>query len=160
MVKTLTYSGCDTICIIPPAHKDKYDITAELITAARKANVPNVLFISSAGADMAERGKQPHLRQFVDLECLVMAATGDGTMSTGHSPVVIRAGFYAENILTYAPQAQKDAILPLPMGTSHLIAPVARADVAQLAAHVLTGSGATASMVGTADNSWCSLDPD
>jgi hypothetical protein len=70
MVKTLTESGCDTICVIPPAHKDKFDITVELITATKKANIANTLFISAAGADLAERDKQPHLRQFIDLETL------------------------------------------------------------------------------------------
>ncbi|KAF2127368.1 NAD(P)-binding protein [Dothidotthia symphoricarpi CBS 119687] len=141
MVKTLTESGCDTVCLIPPAHKEKYDITVELINATKKANVPNVLFISSAGCDVAERDKQPHLRQFIDLEGLVMASKGDGSTSTGHSPCIIRAGFYAENFLTFAPQAQKDGILPIPIGTNHLMAPVALGDVAQLAAHVLTGQG-------------------
>ncbi|KAL5371576.1 hypothetical protein DPSP01_014168 [Paraphaeosphaeria sporulosa] len=79
--------------------RDKYDITVELITATKKADVPNVLFISSAGADLAERDKQPHLRQFIDLETLVMAAKGDGSTSTGHAPCIIRAGFYAEILL-------------------------------------------------------------
>jgi hypothetical protein len=37
----------------------------------------------------------------------------------------VRAGFYAENLLLYAPQAQKDGILPLPIGTAHKFAPVA-----------------------------------
>jgi hypothetical protein len=51
-----------------PAHKEKFDVTVELINATRKANIPNVLFISSADADLAERDKQPHLREFIDLE--------------------------------------------------------------------------------------------
>jgi len=141
MVKTLKESGADTLCLIPPAHKEKFDITIELINATKKANVPNVLFISSAGADLAERDKQPRLRQFVDLESLVLAAKDDKSTSTGHSPCVIRAGFYAENLLLYAPQAQKDGILPIPIGENHLMAPVALGDVALLAAHVLTGQG-------------------
>jgi len=37
----------------------------------------------------------------------------------------VRTGFYAENLLLYAPQAQKDGILPLPIGTAHKFAPVA-----------------------------------
>lgn len=90
MVETLKSTGADTMCLIPPAHKDKYDITVELIEAAKKANVSNVCFISSAGADMAERNKQPRLREFIDLECLVMASKGDPETATGHSPVVIR----------------------------------------------------------------------
>jgi hypothetical protein len=96
MVKTLKDSGCDTVCLIPPAHEEKFDITAELMIATKKANVPNVLFISSAGCDVAERDRQPQLRKFIDLECLLMAAKGDGSTSIGHSPCIIRAGFYAE----------------------------------------------------------------
>jgi nucleoside-diphosphate-sugar epimerase len=42
------------ICLISPAHKDKFDITLELIEAAKKANVPNVCFLSSAGCDLAD----------------------------------------------------------------------------------------------------------
>lgn len=141
MVKTLKESGCDTVCLIPPAHKEKHDLTAELITATKKADIPNLLFISSAGCDLAERDKQPHLRSFIDLESLALAAKGDGSTSTGHSPCVIRAGFYAENLLTYAPQAQKEGILPLPVGENNLFAPIALGDVAQVAAHVLTGVG-------------------
>ena len=141
MIKTLKEAGCDAICIIPPAHKDKYDITVELITATKKANVPNVLFISSAGSDLAERDKQPHLRAFVDLETLVMSAKGDKSTSTSHSPCVIRAGFYAENLLVYAPQAQKEGIIPIPVGTDYLFAPIALGGVAQVAAHILTGQG-------------------
>lgn len=101
MIKTLEEAGCDTVCIIPPAHKEKYDITAELIDATKKANVPSVLFMSSAGVDMAERDKQPHLRQLIDLECLVMAPNGDRETPIGHSPVIIRAGFYAEVCMRY-----------------------------------------------------------
>jgi uncharacterized protein YbjT (DUF2867 family) len=141
MVKTLKEAGCDTICVIPPAHKDKFDITAELVSATKKANIPNVLFISAAGCDLAERDKQPRLREFIDLETLVLSAKGDKNVSTGHSPCVIRAGFYAENLLLYAPQAQQEGILPLPIGKDQLFAPGALGDVAQVAAHVLTGKG-------------------
>jgi hypothetical protein len=125
VVKSLKESGADTLCLIPPAHPEKYDITAELIAAARKADVPNVLFLSSAGADLAERDRQPHLREFVDLETLVMGQKGDPTTSAGHSPCIIRAGFYAENLLLYAPQAKEEGVLPLPIGKDHKFAPVA-----------------------------------
>jgi len=141
MVQTLKQSGCDTVCLIPPAHKDKYDVTAELVTATKKAGVPNFLFISSAGCDLAERYKQPRLRSFIDLESLALSAKGDKSVPTGHSPCVIRAGFYAENLLNYAPQAQKEGLLPLPIGEDQLFAPIALGDVAQVAAHVLTGQG-------------------
>lgn len=141
MVQTLQKSGCDTVCLIPPAHKEKYDITTELITATKKAGISNVLFISSAGCDLAERDKQPHLRSFIDLETLFLGAKGDKQTSTGHSPCVIRAGFYSENLLNYAPQAQQDGLMPIPIGENHLFAPIALGDVAQVAAHVLTGKG-------------------
>jgi hypothetical protein len=36
-----------------------------------------------------------------------------------------RAGFYAENVLLYAPQVKEDKILPLPVGKNHKFAPVA-----------------------------------
>ncbi|KAF2179523.1 NAD(P)-binding protein [Zopfia rhizophila CBS 207.26] len=141
MVQTLKQIGCDTICLIPPTHKEKYDITVELVNTAKKAGVPNVLFLSSAGCDLAEHQKQPRLREFIELETLVMSSKGDPNTPTGHSPCIIRAGFYAENLLLYAPQAQKEGILPLPIGTNHKFAPVALGDIAQLAAHVLTGKG-------------------
>jgi len=141
VVSTLQQTGADAICLIPPAHQDKYDITVELIEAAKKASVPNVAFISSAGCDLAEKDKQPGLREFVELETLVMSAKGDSSTSTGSSPVVIRAGFYAENLLVYAPQAQSEGTLPLPIGENHSFPPMALGDLAQVAAYVLTGKG-------------------
>lgn len=90
MANTLKQTGADAICLIPPAHKDKYEITLELIQATSKASVPNVCFISSAGADLAERDKQPKLRQFVDLESVFLSTKGDAATAAGHSPVVIR----------------------------------------------------------------------
>jgi hypothetical protein len=40
------------------------------------------------------------------------------------SKLVNRAGFYAENLLNYSPQA-KEGILPLPIGPTHKFAPIA-----------------------------------
>ncbi|KAL1962374.1 hypothetical protein VTN77DRAFT_9787 [Rasamsonia byssochlamydoides] len=131
----------DTLCLVPPAHRDKVDMTIELIEAAKRANVPNVLFLSAAGCDMAERMAQPRLREFIDLEALFMKTKGDPNTATGHSGVIIRAGFYAENLLLYAPQAQEEGLIPIPIGPNHKFPPVALGDVAQLAAHVLTGKG-------------------
>jgi len=54
---------------------------------------------------------------------------------------VFRPGFYAENLLLYAPQIKEEKILPLPIGENHSFAPVALGDVAQLVAYVLTGKG-------------------
>ncbi|CAG7996048.1 hypothetical protein PENNAL_c0010G02764 [Penicillium nalgiovense] len=141
MVDSLQAVGADTLCLIPPAREDKLDLTLELIDAAKKANVPNVCFISSAGCDLAERDKQPRLREFIDLETRFLASKGDPSTSTGHSPVVIRAGFYAENLLLYSQQAQEEGVLPIPLGSNHKFAPIALGDVAQVAAYVLTGKG-------------------
>jgi hypothetical protein len=90
MVKVLKQSKADTICLIPPTHSDKYDVTMELVEASKKAGVPNVCLISAAGADMADEKKQPRLREFIHIENAVMATKGDTTTETGHSPVVIR----------------------------------------------------------------------
>ncbi|PMD25982.1 NAD(P)-binding protein [Hyaloscypha hepaticicola] len=140
MAATLKESGADALCIIPPAHKDKVDITMELVAAGKRAGVPNVCLVSSAGADMADAKKQPNLREFIEIEQLVMEAKGDAKTPTGTSPVVVRAGFYAENLLNYSPQA-KEGILPLPIGPNHKFAPVALGDVALVVAHVLSGKG-------------------
>jgi hypothetical protein len=90
MAAIMEESGADALCIIPPTHKDKYDITMELVAAAKKARVPNICLVSSAGADMADAKKQPRLREFIDIEQLVMEAKGDTTTPTGTSPVVVR----------------------------------------------------------------------
>jgi len=141
IVKVLKNTKCDTICLIPPTHKDKFNIVMELITAAKKAGIPNCLFISSAACDLADPQRQPGLHQFIEMETQVLSGKGDANTPFAHSPCVIRAGFYAENILLYAPQVMEEKILPLPIGSGHKFAPVALGDVAQLAAYVLSGIG-------------------
>ena len=117
--------GADTVCLIPPAHGDKMEITMELIEATKRANIPNLCFISSAGCDLADPQKQPRLREFIELESMAMSAKGDPDTSTGHSPVVIRPGFFAENLLLYAPQMLEEQSVPLPIGNNHKFAPMA-----------------------------------
>ncbi|KAI0911778.1 NAD(P)-binding protein [Ustulina deusta] len=141
VVELLEGTGCDALCLVPPTHRDKMDISAELIRAARTAGISNVLLISSVGCDYADPKRQPRLREFIELEGMHLALKGDSFTQTGQSPCVIRAGFYAENLLIYAPQAQKEGILPIPMGENHTFAPVALGDIAQVAAHVLSGKG-------------------
>jgi len=87
---TLEEMGCDTICLVPPAHHDKFDICVELVEAAKRAAIPNVLLISSAGCDYADTTKQPRLREFIDLESLVLQSKGAASTPTGGSPCVIR----------------------------------------------------------------------
>lgn len=91
MTQILKDTECDTICLIPPTHKEKFDITMELIEAAKRSGVvQNVLFMSSAGCDLAEREKQPRLREFIDLETEVLKTKGNPDVKIGHSPCVIR----------------------------------------------------------------------
>jgi len=90
MVATLKGTGCDTICLVPPAHKEKFDIVVELVSAAKRADVQNVCFISSAGCDYADPQRQPRLREFLEMEMLVLSAKGDTSTKLGHSPCVIR----------------------------------------------------------------------
>ncbi|EED19657.1 conserved hypothetical protein [Talaromyces stipitatus ATCC 10500] len=137
-VQTLKDAQIDAICLIPPAHRDKLEITLELIEVAKQAGVPNVCLLSSAGCDLAERDRQPRLREFVDIEAQMMATKGDASTSTGHSPVIIRAGFSAENLLLYSKQAQEEGILPLLIGKDHKFGPVA---LGVFAPHVMTGKG-------------------
>jgi hypothetical protein len=138
---TLKDTGADAILLLPPGHKDSYDMTLELIEATKKANIPNVCFVSCAGCDLAERDRQPLLRSVIDLEVKVLGAKGDPNTATGHSPVVIRRGFHAENLLLYTKQAQEEGILPIPIGKDHKFAPISMGDVAQVVAHVLSGHG-------------------
>lgn len=90
VVATLKKTGCDTICLVPPARADKFDISVELAHAAKKAGVSNVLLLSAAGCDYAERDRQPRLREFIDLESVVLSAKGDPSTPLGGSPCVIR----------------------------------------------------------------------
>ncbi|KAM0666575.1 hypothetical protein ACQRIU_004430 [Beauveria bassiana] len=85
--------------------------------------------------------RQPRLREFIDLETLVLQSKGDASTPTGGSPCVIRAGFYAENLLLYESIVKNESTLPLPIGENHKFAPVALGDIANIAGHVLTGSG-------------------
>lgn len=52
-----------------------------------------------------------------------------------------RAGFYAENLLLYNKDAQKNGKLRLPVGEQHSFAPVALGDIAAIAAYIVTSEG-------------------
>jgi hypothetical protein len=92
MLRLLKHEECDTMFLIPPANKEKFKILKSLIDCAGELkDVQNVVFLSSAGCDVAERDKQPSIRQFIDMEALVMSTKGNTAMeSTGHSPCIIR----------------------------------------------------------------------
>jgi hypothetical protein len=106
MVSLLESIGADTICLIPPTQEEKFGNTEELIEATKKAIIPNVCFISTAGCDLADPEKRPVLRECVELETLVMATKGDTGTYNGHSFVIIRPDFYAENLFLNKPQIQ------------------------------------------------------
>ncbi|MCJ1394691.1 hypothetical protein MMC18_007571 [Xylographa bjoerkii] len=74
MVKVLKKIGAGTICIIPPVHEDKFDITVGLIEVSKRAAGPNVCFLSSSGCSFANKLKQTRLREFVKFEAPVMSA--------------------------------------------------------------------------------------
>ncbi|KAH6913794.1 hypothetical protein BKA70DRAFT_644335 [Coprinopsis sp. MPI-PUGE-AT-0042] len=141
LLKAMKASKIDTVCLIPPAVDNKLEISKELLEVAKEGDVPNSLLISSAGCDLADPKKEPRLREFIEIESLFMEPKGDKDTKAGLCPVVIRAGFYAENILLYNEQAKRSGKLPIPLGQNHKFAPVALGDIANLAAHVLTGTG-------------------
>ena len=92
LLNSMKAENCDTIFLIPPADKNKFAIMNGIMECARKLKtIQNVVFLSSAGCDVAEREKQPSIRQFVDMEALVMNAKSEPEYgSTGHSPCIIR----------------------------------------------------------------------
>ncbi|KAG9006232.1 hypothetical protein FRB94_000857 [Tulasnella sp. JGI-2019a] len=141
LATVLQHAKADVIFLIPPSSKDKMKLSEEVVYATREAGIKCVVLLSAAGADLADKEKQPHLCEFVDIEQMVLQAKGDTSTEAGHSPCVIRAGFYAENLFYYNKQAQASGKLPLPIGTAHKFAPVALGDVAQVAAAVITGEG-------------------
>jgi hypothetical protein len=66
------------------------NIMKELVEASKQANVPNMCLISSAEHDLADEKRQPRLREFIDIEQMVMSMKGDAETETGYSPVDIR----------------------------------------------------------------------
>lgn len=92
LLEALKAENCDTMFLIPPAHKDKFVILKAVIECAAKLkSVRNVILLSSAGCDVAERNKQPSIREFIDMETLLMQQKSEpATGSTGHSPCIIK----------------------------------------------------------------------
>ncbi|KAM0790342.1 hypothetical protein ACM66B_003227 [Microbotryomycetes sp. NB124-2] len=135
--------GIDTMLVIPPAKSNKAKLVRTVLKAAKASKkVKNVCLLSSAGADYANRDQHPHLREFIDLETVCMQLKSDDEAEeTGHSPCIVRAGFYAENLLIYASQVMGEAKLPLPIDDDHKFAPVRLGDVALLLAKIITSRG-------------------
>lgn len=64
------------------------------------------------------------VRQQVDLLALSGSECLCSMIANVRALTQARAGFYAENLLLYAPQAKEEGILPLPIGENHKFAPV------------------------------------
>ncbi|KUI61340.1 hypothetical protein VP1G_11220 [Cytospora mali] len=67
----------DHICLVPSAHKDKFDLSMEISSAVTKAGASNVLFLRSNGADYSTKEKQPGFRESVELENAAVSVKGD-----------------------------------------------------------------------------------
>ncbi|KAI5800477.1 hypothetical protein FPQ18DRAFT_252693 [Pyronema domesticum] len=135
-------SGADGIVLIPPSVDNKLECVEEMAMATKGAGIQSVVLISAAGCDVAEKDKQPRVREFIEIEHMMMKMKGEPeTGDAGHSQAIIRAGFYAENLLLYNKYAKDKGKLPLPIGDKHKFAPIALGDIALLAAHTITSEG-------------------
>ncbi|KAG2350085.1 hypothetical protein BDR05DRAFT_871747 [Suillus weaverae] len=145
LAQDLRASGADTIFMIPPAHAHKLRLARDILKAVTAADIKNTVLLSVAGADLAEEKTQPHLRQFTKLETEVMGPryTGPGSTKAGTSQCIIRAGFYAENLLQLPHETDVDnnIMLRLPIGNVNSFAPVALGDVVKVAANILVSEG-------------------
>lgn len=95
LVSSFKDSGADTVLLIPPAHESKVKLAVEMIKATREAGIQNTVLLSSAGADLAERDQQPHLREFIDIEALFMETKGLSDTPAATSPCIIRYAPFA-----------------------------------------------------------------
>lgn len=122
------FKNCDSLFLIPPARTGKLDFCYKFIDAAKKAGVNNVLFLSTAGADLANKNQQPHLAEFIDIE---------NNLKQAQFPnwCILRANFYAQNLLLYKKQLQEGK-LPLPTHDGKF-SPVHLNDVSKAACKIL-----------------------
>lgn len=90
VAETLKNLDADTICIIPPDHKDKLAVAIELIDAVKHAKIPSVCLISFAGCDLADKKKHPKLSEHFKIETLILKAGWEFNINAECSPVVIR----------------------------------------------------------------------
>ncbi|KAG1782332.1 hypothetical protein EV702DRAFT_375684 [Suillus placidus] len=143
LAQDLRESGADTIFMIPPAHAHKLRLARDILKAVTAADIKNTVLLSVAGADLAEEKTQPHLRQFTKLETEMMHPryTGPGATKAGTSQCVIRAGYYAENLLPHEKDVNNNGMLRLPIGYVNSFAPVALGDVVKVAANILVSEG-------------------
>lgn len=141
LVQSLRDSGADTIFMIPPAHAHKLRLARDVLKAVAAADIKNTVLLSAAGTDLAEEKAQPHLRQFTKIETEMMHLRHMGGTEAGASQCIIRAGYYAENLLLYEKDMKTNGRLRLPIGDVNSFAPVALGDVVKVAANILVSKG-------------------
>ncbi|KAG1890806.1 hypothetical protein F4604DRAFT_373709 [Suillus subluteus] len=141
LVQSLKESGADTIFMIPPAHAHKLRLARDVLKAVAAADIKNTVLLSAAGTDLAEEKAQPHIRQFTKIETEMMHLRYTGGTEAGTSQCIIRAGYYAENLLLYEKDMKKNGRLRLPIGDVNSFAPVALGDVVKVAANILVSEG-------------------
>lgn len=141
LVQSLKDSGADTIFIIPPAHAHKLRHARDVLKAVAAAGIRNTVLLSAAGADLAEEKTQPHIRQFTKIETEMMHLRHAGGTEAGTCQCIIRAGFYAENLLLYENDVKNNGLLRLPIGDVNSFAPIALGDVAKVVANILVSKG-------------------
>ncbi|KNE57197.1 hypothetical protein AMAG_18013 [Allomyces macrogynus ATCC 38327] len=96
------------LALVPPTTADKFEIANQWLQAATEAGVKNAVLLSWAGCNDA--ANHPSLCKFCDLEKAFNNA------SSIDNKAIVRAGFYAQNVLTYAKQIVHDHCLPAPTG--------------------------------------------
>ncbi|KAF1811976.1 NAD(P)-binding protein [Eremomyces bilateralis CBS 781.70] len=146
ILRALQMGGCDTICLVPPANGERFHILLDIVSAAKLLGIPNICFISSVGCDVADPHWQPGLRLFFDMERYLLNTMRDPDSPLRYSPVVIRPGFYTDNVSAQFNAGQdtgqdNTATMFLPIDDHDRFAPMALTDLALLAAHILTGHG-------------------
>ncbi|BFZ65293.1 hypothetical protein YB2330_006458 [Saitoella coloradoensis] len=140
LVQAMKEGNIDTVVIIPPAKDNKMEIFKETFDAAVEAGtVVNTILLSSAGIDYADPKKHPRLTEFKEMEhTLMLRGKMHPDSETGNSPCIVRAGFYAENLLLYTKMSPE---LPLPVSEGRAFAPLALGDLSLLLAHIAVGRG-------------------
>ena len=130
----------DVLVLIPVGHANRITIAKNYLSAAKQANVKNILLVSTS---MAPKKDYLFAEQFAEIEeaLKAMSSSSSSNIQTSSSdeaaPVwtVIRPCFYMENLLLYDKDIQQ-GVLKLPTGEGKF-APVATADVGKFVEAIL-----------------------
>lgn len=94
----------DMLLLIPPAEASKRHHTEMVLNCAMECGVKRILMLSSIGLEESDKAS---MREFLQLENTVKSKCKEC--------VILRAGFYCQNLLLYSPQIRQ-GILPAPIG--------------------------------------------